>query len=104
MKNFIQMVSAALMVVGLVACQQKQSGTSFGDRGTRAQNVSTTAVNSVKPTAVVYAYNQSTWMSSVRRLVSPSIKEEYLMDVSPDGSGGTGVYVGTALCMSPTVS
>lgn len=108
MKKLVQMVAVALMVVGLAGCQnQKKTGARFADRGTRAQQASPRA-QAVAPSAVVYGVDannswldHNAWMSLIARLVSPSIPQDYLLDVSQDGTGNTGVFVGARLCTSP---
>ena len=94
-------VFVLVMMVALTGCpsNKKKSGGRFEDRGARANGV-TQSAQQVAPTALVTAYDRSSWMSSVRRLVSASIPENYLMEVSPDGTNNTGVFVGARLCVT----
>ncbi len=96
-----------MLVVTAVACgNKKKSGARFEDRGARATGI-TQRQAQVGVTTVVYGVDQygqyrdhNSWMSSVKRLVSASIGEEYIGDVSQDGTGKTGVFLGAKLCMN----
>lgn len=96
------------LVMTAAACgNKKKTGARFEDRGARATSATPRQVQNVGVTTVVYGIDQygqyrdhNNWMSSVRRLVSASISEEYLGDVSQDGANKTGVFFGAKLCMN----
>lgn len=109
MKALLKVMFAMALVVAMSACgNEKKGGAKFEDRGARALNVSEQTRQSLVPTSLVYGKDQSgndmnmtTWMSGVRRLISASIPENYLLDVSPNGTGGNsnGVFLGVHLCL-----
>lgn len=98
-----------MLVVSAVACgNKKKSGARFEDRGTRAVSVTprqaqvgvTDVVYGVDPRNPTQYRSHTAWMSSVKRLVSASISELYIGDVSQDGMNKTGVFIGARLCMT----
>lgn len=108
MKNLFKTVFVLALMIGLTGCpaNKKKLGARFQDRGVRATQV-TQRQAQVAISTVVYGVDQygqyrsyESWMSSVRRLVSASITEEYLGNVSQDGVNKTGVFFGAKLCMN----
>ncbi len=108
MKALFKATFVLVLMVALTGCpaNKKKSGARFEDRGARAAGV-TQRQAGVGVTTVVYGVDQqgqyrdhNSWMSSVKRLVSASIGEQYIGDVSQDGTGKTGVFLGAKLCMN----
>lgn len=108
MNTLLKTTFVLALMVCLTGCpaNKKKSGARFEDRGARAAGV-TQRQAQVGVTTVVYGVDQNgqyrdhnSWMSSVRRLISASIGEEYIQDVSQDGTNKTGVFLGAKLCMN----
>lgn len=107
MKALFNTTFVLVLMVCLTGCpSNKKKGARFQDRQARAMQVTQRQAN-VGVSTVVYGVDQygqyrshASWMSSVTRLVSPSVSREYLTDVSQDGSDNTGVFFGARLCLN----